>query len=370
MENFKYADEQISPFEILFAVPSIVIAVGILILPRSLASVTVSSDGWVALLIGGLLAIFVTWVTAKVAAAFPSQNFITYATTLVKRPIAVILTFLFAIQGIILTAYEIKQVSYTSQQYLFDRTPMEIISLSFLLLVVYAVAGTRAGVFRLNVMFLPIIIFATIILIVFSLVFVRVENVLPVFQTDIKGYFWGVRESTMAYTGYGILFFYIAFVKNSKQAPKMAAAGMSIAVVLYILIFLTCIAVFGNVTTANLMSPTVELAKTIEIPGGILERFESIFFMIWIMAIFNTAVIALDIAVLAITSIFPSINKVKLLLFLCPVTYFISELPNNITELEVMGEIMGTYSVALSLSVLVLLLIMMKVRGVKNSGSQ
>ncbi|MYL61225.1 spore gernimation protein, partial [Virgibacillus halodenitrificans] len=44
--------------------------------------------------------------------------------------------------------------------------------------------------------------------------------------------------------------------------------------------------------------------------------------------------------------------------------------PNNITELEVMGEIMGTYSVALSLSVLVLLLIMMKVRGVKNSGSQ
>ncbi|MBP2079891.1 GerAB/ArcD/ProY family transporter [Oceanobacillus polygoni] len=366
MKSFKYADEKISEKEILIAVPSMVIGVGILSMPKDLASVTIAADGWVPLLIGGLIVVLITWMVAKFASGFANQTFLTYASSITTKPVAIVLTFLFAVLFLLITAFQVRQIADISKQYLFDRTPLEVISLAFLLVVLYAVSGSRAGLFRLNVMFLPIILFIALSVFVFNLGWFDLGNLLPVFKTGFNDYVKGLNTIVTSYLGFSILWFYIALVDKPEKAPKMAALGMCIPVVLYIMLFILCIGVFGREVTANLLYPTVELAKVVDIPGGFLERFESIFFVIWIMAIFNTASMALDVAVLAINSIFKNMKKVKILFILAPVVYIISMFPQEIVEVNSFGAVMSKSMLFYSVFVLVLLFVIAKVRGVKR----
>lgn len=366
MKTVKYEDEKIKDFDIMIAVPSMVIAVTILSFPRILADNTIAADGWVALILGGMITVLFTWIVAKLAANFPNQSFLSYASSLVTKPIAIILTLLFAINGIMITAFEVRSISVISHQYLFERTPFEVVALTFLLVVVYAVSGSRAGIFRLNTLFLPIIFFATVLLIIFSIGFMKVDNVLPMFKTDLQGHLQATMDSTFSYTGIGILLFYISLVRDPKKAPGKAALGMLSVVVLYLFVYLTCIAVFGDAATANIRYPFIELALSIEIPGGFFERTESLLFVIWIMAIFTTTAMAFDIAVLAINSIFPNVNKIKIIFLLSPFIFLLSLIPKDFLEMTTVGDFMGYFSWGLTGATVILLWVMYKIKGVKQ----
>ncbi|MFD1849606.1 GerAB/ArcD/ProY family transporter [Oceanobacillus bengalensis] len=362
MSTFKYGDDKIEAREIMIAIPSMAIAIGILTFPRHLSDVTEFSDGWVSIILSGVIAMLFAWAIAKLASKYPNQSFLSYASLLVSKPVAIVLTLLFSIQGIALTAFEVRAISDISHQYLFDKTPFEVVGLCFLLVVVYAVSGSRAGVFRLNTLFFPIIFCTTVILIFFAIGYMEVDNLLPVFKTDMSGYLEGTMQSALSYTGIGILFFYISLVKNPKKTPRMAAFGMGLVVITYVIIYLTCVAVYGPATEA-IRFPLVELAKEIEVPGGFFERLESVFFVIWIMAIFTTTMMAFDVTVMALNSIFPKTNKMKIIFLLSPLIYFVSTIPSNYLELGIFAELVSYSGWGLSGTVIILLWIMHKIKG-------
>lgn len=366
MKKFDYADDKITEREIMFAIPSIVVGVGILSLPKDLAAATVSSDGWVPIVIGGIIVAFITWIVARISASFPHQTFLTYASKIMTKPVAVVITFLFAVIALNVAALTVRRIADISKHYLFDRTPVEVIAFTFLLLVVYGVSGSRAGLFRLNMMFLPIILIISVLILAFNIGWFKPDNLLPVFQTSFSGYMEGIGTSITAYTGFGIVWFYIVLVKQPEKAPKKAVLGMGMPIVLYVLFFLACIGVFGNTVTTNLLFPTVELGKVVEVPGGFFQRFESIFFVIWVMAIFNSTAMALDIAVFAMNSIFKNTLKIRLIFILTPVVYAISMYPKTILEVSKFASIIGYTAFSFTILTMVLLLVTAKLRGVKR----
>ncbi|WP_010529584.1 GerAB/ArcD/ProY family transporter [Lentibacillus jeotgali] len=365
MTRFEYSDDYISDKEILIAVPSIMIGVGILSVPKDLAEQTIGSDGWLPLAAGGVIVIAMTWLVARLAAKFPQQSFLAYSSKITSRPAGIAFTVLLSIQGIMLTAYETRIIANVADQYLFDRTPVEVVALAFLLVVVYAVSGSRTGLFRLNMMFLPIILAISLIVMVFTTGWFEPGNLLPVMRTDAAGFWNAMNQSTFSYIGFGILLFYTALVKNPKNVPWKASAGASIAVFLYILFYLICIGVFGNLVTANLQYPTVELAKEVKIPGGFFERFESLFFVIWIMAIFNTTTMAMDAAVFALNSIFKKDRKMPIIFLLAPLAYLMGMIPEDINEVSAFGTFTSYYGAAITVSITILLYMIAKLRGVK-----
>src|SRR5699024_6228105 len=131
MNRFEYADGQISDKQILAAVPSFVIGVGILSLPSSLASETMASDGWIAILIGGMIALLMTWSIARFCASFPNQSFLSFASLIVTKPVSIVLTFLFAIISINITALQVRKIADISKHYLLKETPVDVISFTF-----------------------------------------------------------------------------------------------------------------------------------------------------------------------------------------------------------------------------------------------
>lgn len=368
MKSFEYGDEKISDKELMIAVPSMMIAVGILSLPSDLASSTVASDGWIPLVAGGLIAVFLSWMFAKLAVRFPNQTFFTYSSLIVTKPVAGILSIFFSVIWLGVAAYEVRRISDVSKQYLFDRTPVEVIALSFLLVVVYAVSNSRIGLLRLNMMFFPIIILIALVVFVFNLGWFKFENLLPVFQTNFQGYVKGLRTGVLSYVGFTIILFYTGLVENPKNVPKKVVIGVIMPIILYIFLFVLCIGVFGKSVTSNLLYPTIELAKGVEVPGGFFERFESIFFVIWIMAIFNTTSMALDIAVMSINSIFKNIKKTKIVLVVSPIVYVTCMFPQNLLEVTAFGSFIGNTALLYSTSVVILLIVIAKIRGVKQNG--
>ncbi|MFC5464289.1 GerAB/ArcD/ProY family transporter [Lederbergia graminis] len=368
MKSFEYGDEIISSKEFMIALPSMVIGVGVLSLPRDIASNTIGSDGWVALIVSGGISLVMIWLMAKLAAKFPRQSFFSYASIIVSKPIAMFISFLFGISYLFVLAYDIRVLGHTSQQYLFDETPVEIITLIFLFVVVYAVSGSRAAIFRLNVLFLPIILFIALFVLTANFKWLDFSNLMPAFNTDLKGHLKAIHASSLSYIGMSIVFFYIAFVDKPKKAPKLAMIGMVIPVGLYILVYSICLLVFGHTATSHLLYPTLDLAKRIELPGGILERVEAVFFVIWTMSVFTTAVMSFDIAILALNSIFKRIKKMQLIFILSPLCYYIGLIPKNTIQLNVFGNILGTYMISFVFIITISLSIIAKIRRVKSNG--
>lgn len=367
MKRFEYADEKISEKELLFAVPSVVIGVGILSLPRDLAAETIASDGWISIGIGGIIAILIAMMIARLSGSFPNQSFISYTSLITTKPVAIVLTFCFAIITIQITALQVRQLADISKEYLFDETPVEVIALSFLLIVVYAVSGSRVGLFRLNMMFLPFILIISTLVMVFEISDMNVGHLLPMFKTDHVGYMEGISLSIRSYGGFGvILLFYIGLVKQPKNVTKTAVIGMSIPLGLYIFTFILCIAVFGNAVTANLLYPTIELAKEVEIPGEFFERIDSLFFLIYIMAIFNTSAMVMDISAFALTSIFKKVPKRTIVFILSPVIYLIAMYPQEFTEVSMYSKYVGYSTFSYTVCVVILLTVIAKIRGVKR----
>ncbi|TCP30031.1 spore germination protein [Scopulibacillus darangshiensis] len=362
MKPFDYADEKIGQREIGFAIASLIIGVNILSLPRTIAATTKFADGWVSLLIAGSVSILFTWITAKLMLRFPNESFLDYSSKLVTKPLSVLFTILMIIYFILLTAFEVRYIAILTNQYLLDETPKEVISFVFLLVLTYAVAGSRAALFRLNILFLPIVLIVLLILLIGALSVFDPKHLFPLFKTNWTGYLRGVRDSYYILTGWEFLLFYTIIMRPNEKTVKPAVIGICVPIILYLFIYIITIGVYSNIATRNLLFPTVELAKEVEIPGGIFERAETLFYTVWIMKIFTASSIYFDGSVLAISSIFKGVKKVTIIFTLAPLIYLISLLPKNFNEVTSFGHFLSLFGIITSTVIPVLLYFVAKIR--------
>ena len=113
-------------------------------MPRDIANQTLFSDGWIILLLGGLICAVLGWFVTRVAILFPKQNFVQYTSAHLTKPVAYTISCILVLTFVALTAYESRMISVISQTYLFSDTPIQLLSFFFLLVVIYGIAGSRA----------------------------------------------------------------------------------------------------------------------------------------------------------------------------------------------------------------------------------
>ncbi len=125
------------------------------------------------------------------------------------------------------------------------------------------------------------------------------------------GYINGLKNAVFAFLGFDVVLYYNSLVSNSKKAPVYVVSGLTLVTMLYTITYLVCICVFSQPVVSKLAYPVVELGKEVDI-GEFLERFDAIFFVTWIISIFSTTLIYLDMVVILLTNVS---NKIKKQLF-------------------------------------------------------
>lgn len=347
-------------------IASVTIGVGILTFPRSLAKVTGAFDGWISVVLSGFCVCVIGWLLAKLAARFPRQTFFEYTSIIAGKPVGYILTFLVCLYTMLFVSFEIRAIGNISKQYLFYNTPVEMITLSFLLVVQYAVAGSRISMLRLNLIFLPVVLIVMGIVLLFTTQLVEIENIRPFFSSDWRSLLEGSKVVGLSYSGFEIILFYSMLMKKPQDGTRAVTIGLLIPILLYLTIYMFVIGVFSAEVATNLTYPTIELAKEVEIPGGFFERVESIFFTIWIMTIFNTCAMWLDITILNLCSMFQKVRKTMWVLILSPMIYFVAMLPQNVVDFFTFADGVTYYGMVVVYLCPILLLLIAIMRGVKG----
>lgn len=367
MKSFEYGDDEIGSKEVFSLVSNMVIGFGVLTLPRSILMVTNSIDGWISICIGGAVTAFFVWVIAMLVTRFPKKGFFDITAAIINKPIANILTLAFAVYTMMFVCYETRGVASISRLYLFDRTPVEVICLVFLLVLIYGVSGSSIALIRVNLMFLPIVLSIALVVILMNIHYFDLNNLKPLFITDWKDTIKASKETIFSFLGFEILLFYNANINQPKKIVKSSLHGMLIPFALYLIVFFFVVGAFGVEVTKSTLFPMAELAKQVEITGGFFERFESIFFTIWVMTLFNTASLAFDVAILGLMSVFKKAKRMNLVLIVAPLMYLIIMQPQNYREIAAFGEWISYSGLVLALFVPLMLLLTAKIRGVKGN---
>jgi spore germination protein len=367
VKSFEYGDNEIGTRDVIFAVSNMVIGFGVLTLPRIITSMTKSSDGWISIVLGALIALGFAWMIAKLITRFPKQGFRDIMAAITNKAAANLTTLFFALYMLLYVSNEIRGVSSISKLYLFDKTPEEAICLFFLWVLAYGVAGTSVSLLRLNLLFLPVVLFIVAMVFAMNTIHFNYHKLKPFFITDWKDIIRSTEGTIFSFLGFEILLFYNVYLNKPYKTVKAVMSGLLIPAVLYIFLFVFVVGTFGAAVVQNTVYPTVELAKQVEIPGGFFERFESIFFVIWAMTLFNTAAMAFDVSLLALSSVFPKPKRMTFILFLCPIIYLVALQPQNIKEIDIFGHWISYMGLLIGWSVPALLLLIAKLRGVRGN---
>ncbi|KAB2441365.1 GerAB/ArcD/ProY family transporter [Bacillus luti] len=323
--------------ELTILVISNICGIGLLSLPNAIASTTLFSDGWVILLGSGLVVVILGWISTKLITYFPQMSFYEYTSTLVSKSVAN----LFSIMAICIyscvAAYEIRSISLVVNMYLMENVDFKIIAFCFLLVIAYGLCGSRIALVQLCIFGFYVVIGVLGLLILLNINNFDFYRLFPILKTAPMGYINGLKNVGFAFLGFDVVLYYNSLVSNPKKAPVYVVSGLILVAMVYTVTYLVCVCVFSQPVVSKLVYPVVELGKEVEI-GDFLERFDAIFFVTWIIAIFSTTIIYLDMAVMLLTSITNKVKKTTLIFILLPIIYMISIFPNGQEEISRFGK--------------------------------
>lgn len=345
----------IVPVEISMTLIGMIVGIGILTLPRSLAAEGGPIVALLSILIGSLLTILFIVVYTKLQRNFPSETLLEALThTKAGFWLAKVLGMSFACYFLLLLAYETRILSIVVKIYLLIDTPAEIVAAVFLLTTAYAVTKGLQGIIHLNLLFVPITVFFLIAMMIVVLPGFEYGNLLPLTIVDSRSILQGVKETTLSLLGVEILIFFLAAMKKKDLKATPMVASVVIIFILYLGITIISFGIFSVATTEVLTFPTVELVKEIEIPGGVFERVEALMITIWMMSIFNTMSVAHFLA----TKIMRETLDIKKHSRMLPswitlVTLIIAFIPRSITEAFLFGAIIGYAAIGLIIIALI-----------------
>jgi spore germination protein len=163
------------------------------------------------------------------------------------------------------------------------------------------------------------------------------------------------------------------FFADTEQGSKRMIGGMvgvALPGLIYLLIVISSISVFGVEEIRLLAWPTLELVKTSEVPGLILERLESAFLGVWVAAVFTTV----GNMYYATAAIARRTFKLKshrwIALFLLPAYYWFSLVPQNGEMLLKYGRFISNGGMIIAYCVPILLLLLSFAKGGRKREGQ
>ncbi len=356
MNKNKYV---ISPLEMSFSLIAFIIGVGVLTMPGVLADTLDTADGWISIIIAGLMIMVLIFIYVNLQKHFPGHTFLQFLRqgTLGKWW-AFIFSVLFIVYFVTILGFEARVLGIVFDLYLLDRTPSYIIVASIFLVTSYAVSKGISGIIHLNVLFSPIILFVLMGIITFNVQNFELAPLLPVAPKGFVHILKGIPDVVLAFIGIEILFFFMAFMKEDKLSTWPLNIGIAIIMLSYLLVTIFTYFVFSMDESKVVTFGTVELAKEIEIPGGFFERVESMMITVWTMAIFNTIAISQLLAVHIMNDQFFSKSNINspmdkegkwltaIIVFFAIIITFI---PESITETFQFGDWIGTLGMSLFL---------------------
>ncbi|SDC55785.1 spore germination protein [Paenibacillus sp. UNCCL117] len=335
---------EITSTQIAAIVAKSMIGTGILILPREIAKSTDSPDGWISVILGGLITLCAGYIVMKLNLMFPKQTIFQYGNTIVGKYLGIFNSLIVIAYFTISAGYLLRVLGEVIRMYLLVETPIEVTMIAFSSVAVYLTLGGIQPIARFIEFFFPLIIVILIALIALSFREFEVDNIRPVLGNGGYPVLKGIVPSALSYSGYQIMLILAAYAKAPEKAVKLALTGICIVIILYTMVVIVSIGTLTVEEVKTVTWPTMSVAKDIDLPGGFFERFESMFSVLWVISMYTAFVPYHFVASLGLGELFHK-NYQSFAYLLLPFIYIFATYPKDLNAVFRLGNFVAYYSI-------------------------
>ncbi|MEN1938662.1 spore germination protein [Paenibacillus sp. 102] len=357
--------DRIRTSQAVVVVVNFILGTGVLTLPRAAAEKVKTPDGWISVILGGIVAMIAGVIIVKLGQHFPQKTFYQYNQEIVGKWIGRLLSLLVVCYFLTTSGFQIRSMTEVTGFYLLEGTPMWAIIMPFMWIGLYLIMGGINSIVRLFEIILPITILVFLLITLMSLGIFEIDNLRPVLGGGVMPVLNGVKTTILAYTGPEVMLILLMFMEQPNKAVKVILVGISIPLIFYVITIVMVMGVFSVDGVVVRTWPTIDLMRSFEIPGLIFERFESLLLVIWIMQIFATFTISYYAAAMGLAQLFNR-SIYPFMFSLLPIIYIIAMTSKNTNDLFKFGDMLGNTALFLFGLLPLLLFVVMRLKSKKH----
>ena len=327
----------ISPFQLAMIVIMTVIGVGVFNLVHTAAKYG-GNDGWMIMIVLGILHILLAFLMVKLSCKFPGKTFPEYIQEIIGVIPGKILVLLIAFYILINLAYEVREFTEVAKMFLLPRTPTEIIIFALLLVCVYVVRGGVESIARISEITFPILFIPFFLVLIPGLPGLDLSNLLPVGRELGTKFVRMLPHAPHAFRGLEFILFYIGFMKKPQKAYKSVSWALVFVTAFYVLISVIGIAAFGAKLATKDIWPLLIYIRNINIPGLFIERLDGVVLSIWVITVFTTVITGFYIVTYSFSKVFNTREQKEYALPLMIVIYYLALQPAGLAQLYKWGD--------------------------------
>ncbi len=359
--------ESISGRQLAMLVFTFIIATGTLFIPSMVAH-NAGQDGWISILIGGVVGVFTAIIVTNLGARYPGKSLIEYSETIMGKWLGKIIGLVYIFFYLHISAIIVREISSTIQGTLLHNSGLEIITIIMFLASAYCVKMGLETITRANVLNLMVTFMA-----IFTVFFLLIKDMNPELLTPVlsKGIV-PVLKGSMSPIGWFCevvsIAFIIPFINKPEESRRYSIFGVIWAAVTLSFMAALVIMIFGPQLTSVLTFPTLEAVRYINI-GQYIQRVEIIFLIPWIISNYIKICFFYYVAVLIIAKWFniketeTMVIPIGLIIFSLSLALF----KNGIELSLFLSQVWGFYSIPIQLGIPIILLM---VEVIKKKGKR
>lgn len=257
-------------------------------MPRE-AAIGAGRDGWLSILIGGLLAAIYGTGVSLLVRNHPKETLVEIIEKRWGRIAAVLVGFFFWIFLVLLTSAEFRTYVTMTRLTLLEKTPVTVILLTMLGVVLYAALKGYECRGRLAEITLVFITLPLLLLIAFSITQVNIYEWGPLLTAD---------EDSVILTGcrLSLLYFPVCLLQMGGgymgkewrgSVSKTVYLAIGVTTVLNLVLFFISIGCLGSEMTEASLWPLMQVMMIVDIPILEIERQDVLLMTFWILAEFT-----------------------------------------------------------------------------------
>ncbi|MFF3024291.1 GerAB/ArcD/ProY family transporter [Gottfriedia sp. NPDC057948] len=276
------------------------VGIGVISLPRVLEE-KAGTDGWISLLIGGLLSLLISIAIVKLREKDPNCSFNTYFTHCFGKVIGTIFSIFFTLFFLGMGFVVFLRSVLFIQSYILQDSSLFIILVLFLIPTYQFVTGGIQIIGKYVEIIFPIVIFFLIMLL-FTLKQSNIHFILPIIKDGWSPIFKAVPSTVTAFLGIEIIFILYPYLEEKEKALKGVMIANGMITFLYLYVSIICFVVYSPDEIKLIFEPVLDILSVIEFQY--VERLDFVLFSLFLMVISKTWIMYMWIGVTNLAEVF------------------------------------------------------------------
>ena len=281
-----HRQNSVTPFQYFAIISGVLIANGVMSLPRAVAA-DAGRSAWLVVLVVGIIMSLVTLLADILASKFPLQDAADWPKTLLGPVLGRVWMAIYLLRAIIFTLLTAQLFAGIMSVRLLHNTPIYIFALIVLLLSLMAVLSRINGLARYaEIAFylsMPLFLF-----ILFPFSDGNTNYLLPLLgDKPASDLLKGAVAVSYSFAGFDFLWFVYPHLRNKASSRPVAVGAILFTTAVYTFVTATAIMFFGLESLGILYLPTLALLSGIELV--LVERIDSLMLFIWLSTVVVTA---------------------------------------------------------------------------------